>query len=446
MKRLYRFLLVIFSLVIMPNVVDATVYVSCPNVIVGDTTECVVSSNSIALETIEAKIDVVGGVTMTSISAGSGFTPIENDVSSGKSGFFSYLTENDMSESFIIAKIIVRADSVGPAAINLTEIEVGEGGTTNNLGSKSGSFTVAPQPTQPTTEPTTTTSTQKTTQTTTTTTTTTTTSTKIPDTITSSTSSTTNRIKVTSPILEPLKLLSVTVDDFPVKYEKGAYYVTTESYTESVVINATAQEGISIVGTGIKNLTYGKNVAELILKNSSGQTNSYQVIITRPDDKNNYDTKLTYLKVVNYGFAFEPNKTEYTIDVPYNVDEIYVIAETLDNDINISGAGLKTLTRGNNKIYIKVSYGELASTTYVITVTRNYSFMFLIVGSGLLGLCLFGALVYAYINRKAALEARLAKNNRTIINGQNNVGESRKIVIPTKVINVKTPVQTIQTK
>lgn len=434
MKRLSIICLFILSFIVIPHNVDATsVYVSCSNVIVGGTTECVIRANSEALETVEAKINVVGGVTLTKISAESGFTPKENDVSSGKNGGFSYLAEKNMSGSFIIAKITIRADSVGPAAINLTEIEVGEGGNINQLGTKSGSFSVSPQPTEaPTQAPTQAQTQPPTTNSTTTrptTTTSTTRTTKKTNQVTSPTETTTNHIEVTSPILEPLKLLSLSVDKFPVKYENNAYYVTTESYTESVTINATAEDGVSIVGTGTKNLTYGKNVVELILRNASGQTNSYQVIIMRPDDANNYDTKLTNLKVVDYPFAFSPNKTEYTIKVPYNVDEIYVIAETLNKDYNISGAGLKTLTKGKNKIYIKVSYGELDSTNYVITVKRSYSFMILIIGSGMLGLGLIAALAYAYINRKAAIESRIANNKR----------------IPTKVVSVKTPVQTIQT-
>lgn len=280
-----------------------------------------------------------------------------------------------------------------------------------------------------------------------------------PNNVTSPTQSANENPEITSPIISPLKLLSLTVDNYPVEYQDGAYYVNTENFTESVTINATAEEGVSIIGTGVRNLTYGKNVVYIILKNESGQSNTYQVIITRPDDTNIHDTRLTTLKVVNYGFAFDPNQTEYTVKVPYNVDEIYVIAESLNSDVNIAGAGLKTLTKGTNKIYIKVSYGDSQATDYVITIKRSYSLMILLIASGVLGIGLIAALVYAYINRKAAMEARVATKNRFIaegvrqeiqssvpnvtVNGQKVIGEGRKTVVPTRVVSVKTPVQTV---
>lgn len=463
MKKLNVLIVILLTLLISPNIVNAAqVSVSCSNVIVGNETECVIRGTATALSDIDAKISVTGGVTMTSITNGEGFTPMEN-IASGKSGSFAYITSYDKQGSFIIAKVRVRADSVGTATFTISSPIVTDNGQNVTLSSASSTFMVNEQPTsptQPTQTPTSPTSPTQPTKTPTSPTSPTTVGTKKPINITSPTQSSIERPDITSPILESLKLLSITVDNFPVVYQDGAYYVNTENFTESVTISATAEEGVSIIGTGVRNLTFGKNVVEIILKNAFGQSNTYQVIITRPDDLNVHDTKLTNLKVVDYGFAFDPNTTEYTIKVPYNIEEIYVIAETLNSDVNISGAGLKTLTKGENKIYIKVSYGESQSTDYVITVKRSYSLMILLVGSGLLGTGLIAALIYAYINRKAAMEARVANKNRIIaegvrqeiqsntpnlsVNGQNVIGEGRRTVVPTKVVSVKTSNQPVQ--
>lgn len=449
MKKLRILVVFLLTLIIFPNIVHAAqVSVSCSNVIVGSDTECVIRGTASEMADIDAKISVNGGASMTSITAGDGFTPMENNAS-GKSGSFAYITTESKQGSFIIAKVKLHADSVGQVTFTVNSPIVTESGQSITLSSASTTFMVNEQPTQPTQPTKTPPQTQPTTA-----------GTKKPNNITSPTQSSTERPEITSPTLSPLKLLSLTVDDFLVVYQDGAYYVNTENFTESVTISATAEEGVSIIGTGVRNLTYGKNVVEIILKNASGQSNTYQVIITRPDDLNIHDTKLTNLKVVDYGFAFDPNTTEYTIKVPYNVEEVYVIAETLNSDVNISGAGLKTLTKGENKIYIKVSYGESQATDYVITIKRSYSLMILLVGSGLLGVGLIGALVYAYINRKAAMEARIANKNRLLaetarqevqsntpnisVNGQKIIGEGRRTVVPTKVVSVKSSTQPVQ--
>lgn len=434
-----RILLIIIATFMFPSIVNASsLTINCNNVTVGESSRCVIQGSSPALQDIEGNISVSGPASITSVSQGSGFTPMENNYSA-KSASFAYITERDKTGSFTIATINLSTEGTGIATIRLSGIQatVSDGSISSTI---STSFLIK----------------EKTTTTTTTTTKkTTTTTTRINNTVRPPVVTTQTTALITTPILEPLKLTSVTVDDFEVTYNNGVYYVTTESYTESVTISATSTEGVTIVGTGVRKLSPGRNVVELVLRNlSTAQVNTYQVIITRPDDTANHDTKLTGLKVVNYGFAFSPDTYEYTIKIPYDVEEIYIIGETLNDDVNIAGVGLKSLTKGNNKIYIKVSYGNTESTDYVITIKRSYTKMVLIILSIILGIGLIGAIVYALINRKAAIEARSDKKNREMaemnrqinattaniqVNGQNVVGVGRKTVIPTRVVNVKTP-------
>ena len=94
-------------------------------------------------------------------------------------------------------------------------------------------------------------------------------------------------------------MTSVTVDDFDVEYRDGVYYVTVNSDTEEVTVNATAPEGVTVVGTGKRTLTEGRNAVELIARNSQNETATYQVIITRPSDDGVYNTLLSRLQVVD---------------------------------------------------------------------------------------------------------------------------------------------------
>lgn len=434
-----RILLIIIATFMFPSIVNASsIAINCNNVTVGESARCVIQGSSPALQDIEGKISVTGPASITSVSQGSGFTPFENNYSA-KSASFAYTTERDKTGSFTIATINLSTEGTGTATIRLSGIQatVSDGSISST---SSTSFLIKEKPT---------------TATTTTTKKVTTTTTRKNNNVNPTKGTTPTTALITTPILEPLKLTSVTVDDFEVTYNNGVYYATTESYTESVTISATSTEGVTIVGTGVRKLSPGRNVVELVLRNlTTAQVNTYQVIITRPDDTANHDTKLTGLKVVNYGFAFSPDTYEYTIKIPYDVEEIYIIGETLNDDVNIAGVGLKSLTKGNNKIYIKVSYGNTESTDYVINIKRSYTKMILIIISIILGIGLIGAIVYALINRKAAMEARIDKKNREMaemnrqvnattasiqVNGQNVVGVGRKTVIPTKVVNVKTP-------
>lgn len=434
-----RLLLIIIATFMFPSIVNASsIAINCNNVTVGESARCVIQGSSPALQDIEGKISVTGPASITSVSQGSGFTPMENNYSA-KSASFAYITERDKTGSFTIATINLSTEGTGTATIRLSGIQatVSDGSISST---SSTSFLIKEKPT---------------TATTTTTKKVTTTTTRKNNNVNPTKGTTPTTALITTPILEPLKLTSVTVDDFEVTYNNGVYYATTESYTESVTISATSTEGVTIVGTGVRKLSPGRNVVELVLRNlTTAQVNTYQVIITRPDDTANHDTKLTGLKVVNYGFAFSPDTYEYTIKIPYDVEEIYIIGETLNDDVNIAGVGLKSLTKGNNKIYIKVSYGNTESTDYVINIKRSYTKMILIIISIILGIGLIGAIVYALINRKAAMEARIDKKNREMaemnrqvnattasiqVNGQNVVGVGRKTVIPTKVVNVKTP-------
>lgn len=434
-----RILLIIIATFMFPSIVNASsIAINCNNVTVGESARCVIQGSSPALQDIEGKISVTGPASITSVSQGSGFTPMENNYSA-KSASFAYITERDKTGSFTIATINLSTEGSGTATIRLSGIQatVSDGSISST---SSTSFLIKEKPT---------------TATTTTTKKVTTTTTRKNNNVNPTKGTTPTTALITTPILEPLKLTSVTVDDFEVTYNNGVYYVITESFTESVTISATSTEGVTIVGTGVRKLSPGRNVVELVLRNlTTAQVNTYQVIITRPDDTANHDTKLTGLKVVNYGFAFSPDTYEYTIKIPYDVEEIYIIGETLNDDVNIAGVGLKSLTKGNNKIYIKVSYGNTESTDYVINIKRSYTKMILIIISIILGIGLIGAIVYALINRKAAMEARIDKKNREMaemnrqvnattasiqVNGQNVVGVGRKTVIPTKVVNVKTP-------
>jgi hypothetical protein len=435
-KKLRILILVALITFILPEVANASsIRMTCKNATVNSETTCTVTGTSSALEDIEGSVTISGGVgSISSLTPGSGFTGMANNPS-----YFSYVTDYNMTGTFTIMTININTTVVGTGTVTLNV----QNATTPDSVNKTAAaqFQVTGASATTTTAKKTTTTKKTTTQ---------------RNAVVSPVVTTTSPSEITTQALESLKLTSVKVDDFNVTYENGIYYATTYYYTESVNVSAESTEGVTVIGTGVRSLAYGKNVVELVLRDiSTGQTNTYQVVITRPDDSNSHNTQLTNLKVVDYGMEFSPDTLEYTIKVPYTVNELYVIAETLNDDVNISGAGLKTLTKGKNTIYVKVSYGDETSTQYIINVKRSYKSLILLIIAILLGIGLIAMLIYALINRKAAIEARRANSNRMLANsnresltntnvqisGQSVVGVGRKTVVPTKVVNVKTPDQ-----
>lgn len=103
-------------------------------------------------------------------------------------------------------------------------------------------------------------------------------------------------------------------------------------------------------------------------------TNSSSVqIITQAQleasySKNNY---LSSLAVENYQISpsFNKDTLEYSLELPYNVTSINVIANKEDSKASVNGAGTKELSLGANKIEIKVTAQNGSTRTYIINAT-----------------------------------------------------------------------------
>lgn len=447
MKKISLAILTVFIMLIAPNYVNAassvSVSVSCSNVTTGGNTTCVIRGNSNALSAIEGKISLSGGASITGITAGSGFTAMEN-TASGNSGSFVYLTLADKSGSFTIATINIQGVSAGAATLKVSDIKVSTDNSTadNSVGTKQATFTVQSPATKPpvTQPPATNPTTRPTTK---------------PTTKNPTTSATTN---FQEPTTQPqtgseLVLSSVTVDDFEVTFQDGKYFATVNYDTESVEVKATASELITIIGQGTRNLAVGKNVVELVVRNELNQSATIQVIITRPDDTNDYDTTLSLLKIVGYNIDFDKDRKEYTLTIDSSIKELYVIAESNNTDVAITGAGLKTLTKGDNEIHIISQYGNKSSTEYIIYIKRSYNSLIMWIVMGVLGTGLIGSVVYFLMDRKKILDNTkqeknkiMAEANRAVvttqdlasINGETTVGIGKSPVKPTTIMPPKT--------
>ena len=437
-SRIVQVLIALFVFVAIPFNVDAagsvSVSVSCNNVILDKTTKCAITGRATGtvVSGFQASYSLSSNVSYVDFDAASGW---QGD---GDSGKIELYTDTNKSGTFAIGTITLKGTKIGKASIVISGIGASDAdfNEIGGISNAASSFYVN--------KATTTTTTKKTTKKTTTTT-----RKNNKTTVTTLHISTTTTTTTTTTLI-PLRLSSVVVDGFDVSYEDGKYYVTVDPETEEVTVNATAASGIQIIGTGKRSLVEGKNVVDLILRDATNRTETVQVVITRPEGSGVYDTKLTSLKVVDYELEFDPSKYEYTVTVPFNTKEVYVIAKAINDDVIITGDGLKTISKdNNNKVYVKVSYGNLASTEYTITIKKSYTMLIMWIAIGGLSIGFIGFALYAQSSKKKAVAAVVAEKNKVLatnnraesvsasagieVNGEKVAGIARRTVVPTPV-------------
>ena len=328
------------------------------------------------------------------------------------------------SNSFSIGTVTLKTTAVGSASLTISGIEASDSNFENisGINNASGSFKINEHAT-------------------------TTTTTKKVTTAASGNTITERTTTTTTQYIAPLRLTSLTVDNFQVTNENGIYYVTVNQDTTEVNINATADDGITIIGVGKRTLADGKNVVELVLKNVFDQTATISIIITKPNGEKEIDTKLSELKIVNYPFTFNPETLEYKVTIPYNINEIYVMAVPKDENVTIRNDGLQVLSEGNNTIVVTSTFGDLNETKYTITIKRSYNnliFMILFFTTG--GIFIVYIFFSKLKTKKIKEEAinKIAEEKResaaqsikvnASFNGESSVGVGKRIVIPTKVV------------
>lgn len=430
-----KYLLSIIIMLLCPLYVNAAsvkTSISCKTAAIGGTATCSISGtvSGGSVSSISTKIKVSG--------AGSfkGFTPASGWSGEGANGNIDLYTDTNKTSTFSIGTLTYKANSAGNIVISLSN------GTISDADFNESSFSGTSKSIK-INEPTTNTTTKVTPNTTfpTTTSSTTTTTTTLPTT----TTTTTQVIDLNA----PLTLTSISVGNYEVTEDNGIFYATVGPEVSEVLITAESHPGITIYGVGKRWLADGKNLVEITLVNAQNKQATYNLIITKPNPDGVYDTTLARLEVVGYKLSFEPNKEEYNVSVPFNINEVYVLAEGTD-DVVINGDGIQTVSKGKNDIYIKVSYGNLASKTYVIHITKSYSSIIMLSLIGGLTIGLIVSIYVAKVNKKAALNKVINEKNKVLadqktqeksnsieagisLNGQNVVGIGLKPVTPTLV-------------
>lgn len=155
--------------------------------------------------------------------------------------------------------------------------------------------------------------------------------------------------------------------------DKTFKYTAVVGYdVESTNITATPNNPLSKIADGSKQglqqLVVGDNEFKIKVTAESGKELEYTVVITRATN----DLKLTKLNIQGQKLneIFDPENTEYTADVTYNVKSI-VVQHGKPKNTTVTVTGNSNLKVGKNTVTITVKNASGDSNVYKIIVTRS---------------------------------------------------------------------------
>ena len=151
----------------------------------------------------------------------------------------------------------------------------------------------------------------------------------------------------------------------------NTHYDLGTTTANSINISATVEDSkAGIVGTGTKNINYGKNTFNVTVKAENGASKIYTIVITKPDNRSQ-DNSLASLSAKPVDLKFNKNTTSYSFKVENSVKSINIEAKASDSKAKVSGTGTKTLNDYANTFSIVVTAENGSTKTYTIRVIRK---------------------------------------------------------------------------
>ncbi len=151
------------------------------------------------------------------------------------------------------------------------------------------------------------------------------------------------------------------------------YTATVPNSVSSLTISATPEDSNATVqGTGLTTLNTGDNLVNITVTAEDGTTKTYQIDIFRERSSN---ANLKSLSSTNGLITptFSKNIKDYTLTVPYEVENATINAEAEDSTATVSITGNTNLAMGENHASITVTAEDGTINTYNLVITRQPS-------------------------------------------------------------------------
>jgi len=154
--------------------------------------------------------------------------------------------------------------------------------------------------------------------------------------------------------------------------------VVPNSVTEVEVYAEPKDSKAKVTGDGKVTLNEGNNKIGVKVTAEDGTTKTYVLTIKRKtveeENAENGENRLKSLSIKpeEYDFTgFDSEKTEYTAEVPNEVEQIEIAATAIDSKAQITGTGIIDLAEGENELKIEVIAVNGDKKTYILKVTRK---------------------------------------------------------------------------
>lgn len=182
-----------------------------------------------------------------------------------------------------------------------------------------------------------------------------------------------NHVPSTNANLRDIKIDGESIVGF--SPNKLSYDINTME--SSVMISALVEDENATFGPnyGLQNLSYGKNVFNLIVTAEDGNTKkTYKLNITRTDTRD-VNNNLSSLSVSGVDIDFNKNTLNYTVKLESEITTIEIDAEAESNKATLTGTGKYLLKNDNNVFNIVITAENGTTKKYTITIVRNNQYI-----------------------------------------------------------------------
>lgn len=152
--------------------------------------------------------------------------------------------------------------------------------------------------------------------------------------------------------------------------EQTNYTVEVNNDVDKITVTGVRNSSNQTVTGNVENKTleYGTNTIRITVKqNGNQETYTVNVIRKKSSSSNNY---LSTLSLSSGTIEFDKKTLEYKTEVPYDTEEIEILAIPESDTSKVTITGNKNLKLGENLITIKVKSENGKTRTYKITVNK----------------------------------------------------------------------------
>ncbi len=177
--------------------------------------------------------------------------------------------------------------------------------------------------------------------------------------------------------------------------DKFVAYVS-EEYNELNIITSNVS-GFDVVGNTNIILNSDTTIQNFRFINKEETGESVVIpFVAYKQGPGNQSIVLTDLEVVGYNLKYNSEKNDFVVNVPSDIDKVYINAVKEGNFTTVSGDGLVELKEKKTKVEIVVENNTLGSNTYTITIVKKNKFIGVIIAFVVAFLALTGVLLYFF--------------------------------------------------